>query len=780
MSLKKQFLIVFGIQLLMVSGLGLLSHLLFRNQQNLSKSQESQFHSYLLADELRKSTEELSRLANAYIATGNPDFENEYWALINIRNGKSPRPFTNSILNNVFVTGTDQSLHRDSITISLLDLILRETFTSIEIAKLSEAYKNSEELVKLEQIAMNAAAGLFDDGSGRFLIRKDPDRNFSIHFLHDTTYIGKKTAFIKHLAEFHAMFAERASQEIANYNHTSTILLREIMVLVAINMGMFLLSFITIRRQINERQTAEDKLKVFANTFMSINDAVNIADLNDRIIFVNPAFCRTYGYSETELFGRDSSVFWSDCNSKEIISQILPATLAGGWKGELFNRRKDGSDFPIHLSTAVIKNDKGTPIAMVGIVQDITEERESAKIKNSLYEISQAVNQTKDIDSFYLRIHEIVKELMPADNFYIALHDQETDMISFPYFVDEIDQPGPPQKFGKGCTEYVLKTGEAIVFTTELFDELCASGQLEIVGVPSKVWLGVPLKVSGITFGVIVVQSYDDEYAYEEKDKQIIELVSEQVALATYKKLMEEKLKRYTDELVGLNAAKDKLFSIIAHDLRSPFHGLLGLTEMMSDPSEDFPSDKYKQYSSQIHTSVEYLYKLIENLLEWAQVQKGSISFDQKKINLYELSLKSILTTTQRASKKNIQIINEIPLDINIFADEKMTDSVLRNILSNAVKFTKHCGQITIGARVIKEAMIEIAIKDTGVGIPAKIAEKLFVVGEKTATRGTDNEPSTGLGLILCKEFVEKNGGNIWIASEENVGSTFYFTVPRA
>jgi PAS domain S-box-containing protein len=204
-----------------------------------------------------------------------------------------------------------------------------------------------------------------------------------------------------------------------------------------------------IQNQIKKRQRAEEKIKIYEHTFMSINDVVNIADMNDNLLFVNPAFCKTYGYSEEELLGKNTSIVWSERNPEEMVSEILPATLDGGWTGELYNRRKDGTDFPIHLSTAVIKNDSGVPIALVGVCQDITKEKESEIIKNSLYKISEAVNQSADMDSFYKRIHDTVKELMPADNFYISLYDPDTDLISFPYFVDETDphpQPKNPEE----------------------------------------------------------------------------------------------------------------------------------------------------------------------------------------------------------------------------------------------------------------------------------------------------------------------------------------------
>jgi signal transduction histidine kinase len=242
-------------------------------------------------------------------------------------------------------------------------------------------------------------------------------------------------------------------------------------------------------------------------------------------------------------------------------------------------------------------------------------------------------------------------------------------------------------------------------------------------------------------------------------------------------KQKEEKIITTNKELEKLNSEKDKLFSIIAHDLRSPFHGLLGLTEVMVKDSHEMSSEEITNYSSSLHELVVNLYSLLENLLEWAQFQKGSLTFMPKELNLSDIFSHSIDSTKQRAIQKEIIILNEIPETLKIYADEKMINSVLRNLLSNSVKFTRKNGIVVGKAREIEEGMVEISVTDSGVGIPRNTVAKLFKLGEKVGSKGTANELSTGLGLVICKDFVEKNGGRIWVESKENIGTTFYFTV---
>lgn len=245
-----------------------------------------------------------------------------------------------------------------------------------------------------------------------------------------------------------------------------------------------------------------------------------------------------------------------------------------------------------------------------------------------------------------------------------------------------------------------------------------------------------------------------------DKDEKIIGTFGISMDITELKQ-KEEKIITTNRELEKLNSEKDKLFSIIAHDLRSPFHGLLGLTEIMAKDSHGMSSVEITSYSSSLHELVVNLYSLLENLLEWAQFQKGSLAFMPKALNLSDIFSQSIDSTKQRAIQKKIIILNEIPETLKIYADEKMVNSVLRNLLSNSVKFTRKNGIVVGKAREIEEGMVEISVTDSGVGIPGNTMAKLFKLGEKVGSRGTANEPSTGLGLVICKEFIEKNGGRI-------------------
>jgi len=243
------------------------------------------------------------------------------------------------------------------------------------------------------------------------------------------------------------------------------------------------------------------------------------------------------------------------------------------------------------------------------------------------------------------------------------------------------------------------------------------------------------------------------------------------------RKYAEVELKKSYEQVTKTNAEKDKFFSIIAHDLRSPFSGFIGLTGLMADKSEKFSKAEFIEHSKSLNKAAKNLYKLLENLLEWSQIQNGSIDFTPKNLDLSKIVSESIDTIYDWAQQKRIKIIREIDNKQKVFADEKMIGTVLRNILSNAVKFTRVDGKVTIKSEYPNNGTVTISVEDNGVGIPEDDVKKLFKIEEKVSTLGTDGETSTGLGLLLCKEFIDMHGGKIWAESKENVGSKFSFTL---
>lgn len=231
------------------------------------------------------------------------------------------------------------------------------------------------------------------------------------------------------------------------------------------------------------------------------------------------------------------------------------------------------------------------------------------------------------------------------------------------------------------------------------------------------------------------------------------------------------------EKLAELNATKDKFFSIIAHDLRSPISTLISLSEILRTETEYLtPEQKNEILNSLFDLSKNYL-KLLDNLLQWSQIQTGRMKARPSLFNINQMIREVVAIYIPNASEKGITII-EMPGEyMDVWADRDMIRTVLRNLINNAVKFTAKNGVITISAeRAGKEVLVDV--KDTGTGMADTVLNRLFRLENAYSSRGTDNERGTGLGLILCKEFVEQNGGRINVVSEEGKGSTFSFTIP--
>ncbi|MEM7549329.1 MAG: HAMP domain-containing sensor histidine kinase [Bacteroidota bacterium] len=243
-------------------------------------------------------------------------------------------------------------------------------------------------------------------------------------------------------------------------------------------------------------------------------------------------------------------------------------------------------------------------------------------------------------------------------------------------------------------------------------------------------------------------------------------------------KLANEQVEKQNEELKELNATKDKFFSIIGHDLKGPLNSLTSFSNLLVNHSGSLSPDEIKMLATDLDKSIKNLFSLLDNLLNWARSQSGRIELESKRLDLKELVDSNISLLQRIAENKSIEIVNKIDL-AECFADENTINTVIRNLLSNALKFTEEKGKVYF-TKSETDGMISIHISDNGVGMTKDQIDKLFQIGEKQSTLGTSKEKGTGLGLILCKEFVEMNGGTLSVKSIKDEGSTFSIKLKKA
>lgn len=240
----------------------------------------------------------------------------------------------------------------------------------------------------------------------------------------------------------------------------------------------------------------------------------------------------------------------------------------------------------------------------------------------------------------------------------------------------------------------------------------------------------------------------------------------------------EEQLSKQNKKLNELNATKDKFFSIIAHDLRNPLAAFRNIIELLTNYYDELSEDKVKRTISMLDENSNHLYKLLENLLQWSRSQTGSIQYNPEKQSIAAVVKMNSSLMKAPSAKKGIELVYRIDENIIAYYDADLINTVLRNLLTNAIKFTPNGGKVFIEAEE-KGEMVEIKVKDTGIGINEEDMDKLFRIDVHHTTPGTSNEKGTGLGLILCKEFIEMHKGTISAESREGGGSTFKFSLPK-
>lgn len=293
--------------------------------------------------------------------------------------------------------------------------------------------------------------------------------------------------------------------------------------------------------------------------------------------------------------------------------------------------------------------------------------------------------------------------------------------------------------------------------------------------------LGKIKNADEISYCCFIKDISEQVFAEEEVKKLIEEMqINREIIEQNASELVQlnAKLAESEEVLKELNASKDKFFSIIAHDLKGPFQNLIGYSQILAQDFEKLTIDEIRELSNNLYTSATNLYKLLENLLQWSRLQRGVIEYNPIEFEISLLVEQNFDLIMNRAKDKGITLINNTKSDLQIFADVNMINTVLRNLLSNALKFTPSGGKITVNAENLNNGYAKIEVIDTGIGMSEEFAKNVFRIDSYKSTPGTENEQGTGLGLILCKDLVEKNKGKISVESKLGQGTKFTLVLP--
>ncbi len=468
----------------------------------------------------------------------------------------------------------------------------------------------------------------------------------------------------------------------------------------------------------------------------NMRDGVIILDIKNRFTDINDAACRIIKLKKN-IVGKDLNSI--ETTHKRFFNFCLNS------KNEIIEFQSDSEDSFLSISSSILRNEKGYIIGKMIIIYDITERKKTEKeLKiseerfNQLAEYSRIITWEIDTSGIFTYISPTCR----------AVLGYKAEKLIGQYLLCDLRPQNECDNFKKVIYKY--------------FEQKKAFRNIE-----NNIQTKDGRILNVITNGIPIFDTKGALIGYRGTDTDITEL-----------KKTEEKIKLQNQQLQLTNAEKDKFFSIISHDLRSPIGGFLSLTEMLNDESFNFSPEKTKELTKTMNKSAKNLYTLLENLLEWSLIKRGITDFNPENLLLSQAICDSASSIFTSAKLKNILFLIEIPSLLNAFADRNMFASIFRNLASNAIKFTPHGGKITVSAKKTDNNFIEISITDTGIGMNKKIADNLFRLDINTKRPGTEGELSTGLGLLLCKELVEKNSGRLWFDTMEGKGSTFYFTLP--
>jgi PAS domain S-box-containing protein len=394
--------------------------------------------------------------------------------------------------------------------------------------------------------------------------------------------------------------------------------------------------------------------------------------------------------------------------------------------------------------------------------------QENEVLKKKIKELSEKNNITaeKKYQTLFMQLKDVVYE-----------SSREGKLIDI--------NPSGVELFGYDSKEELLKINiaEDLYVNPEerqkLLDKLEKEGYVKNYEIKIKTKSGEEIIVLETSY--MIKDENGNVTSYSGIIKDVTETKKREKLLEKYNNELAEvnkQLKKSEQELKKLNDEKDKFFSIIAHDLKSPFNALLNLSEFLVKDLSELSMEEIRSFSKEINKSAHSVFDLLLNLLQWAQIKTGRLKQNPEKISLSALANNSIILLESVAAKKAVTIINNIDNSHFFLGDRTMISSVLQNLISNSIKFSRRNSEVILSSRVEGDKII-VSIKDRGVGISSENMKRLFKLDEHLTTPGTSNESGTGLGLILCKELVEKNKGKIWAESKEQFGTTFFFSLVK-
>ena len=539
---------------------------------------------------------------------------------------------------------------------------------------------------------------------------------------------------------------------------------------------------------------SEERLRIIAESLPVMISIYRISD--STFSFVNEFYELAFGYEKGSLINKREPDFFYYKEDRDNLTRLLKES------GKISNieykvKRRDGTSFWIMTSilSTMYDNEPSYLVASIDITETKRNQEQLIQVNRTLNAHSRSgkvMMHAKNELSYMNDVCNIIKDC-GYSMVWIGYAENNRQKSVKPVvhcgfdngYIDQLNISWADNKRGNGPTGTAIRTGKPAMCKNMQTDPAFEPWRKAATERGFSSSLVLPLISEGKPFGALSVYSNEVDPFTNNEIELLSELANDLAYGISFLRLQESErsalkvIRENEAKLKELITTKDKFFNIVAHDLKIPFTSLLGSSELLFNNIDQMSSQNIKKLSLILNDSAKGGFSILQNLLDWSRSQTGSLKISPEKINLKDLIQENISNLQLSAANKEIKLINESTEDIHITADKNMLNTILRNLLSNALKFSYRHGTITINAKIEKDGIV-VSVKDSGVGILAENVKKLFSIESRNTLPGTENEQGTGLGLKLCKEFIEKLNGKIWVESTENKGSTFSFLIPKS
>jgi len=448
-------------------------------------------------------------------------------------------------------------------------------------------------------------------------------------------------------------------------------------------------------------------------------------------------------------------------------------------------KKKDGSEIWVEDHGWLTVDTDTQKVFREGIIRDVTERKRFEETQKIILEISQFADQKISLVSFLTFVHKKVETMIRSNNFYVALYDKDSDTYTFPYHKDEIDNYEYDRTYNlkNGYTDYVRRTGNRKLITVDLKSEIYKKDKVIGYGEVPSVWLGVPLRLEpeSEAIGVISIQDYQNLDAYSELEMASLEIIANNIGKFIQQVSYFNDHKRAKEKAEESDRLKSAFLSNMSHEIRTPMNGILGFSSLLKQPG--LTGQTKDTYLKIIEKSGARMLSTINDIIDISKVESGQMKISISEVEINEQIENLHAFFNPEAIKKNIQLSYITGLKRHesiIKTDLDKVYSILTNLIKNAIKYS-HEGKIEFGYKIVNfesESFLEFFVKDTGIGIPANRQSAVFERFVQSDIEDKHVYEGSGLGLTISKAYIEMLGGNIWMESQEGIGSQFYFTIP--